>query len=148
MLKKTQVIKVSDNSITVRFGNSVACQGCNCLFKGYGDLDFEADNSHNNIAIGDVAVIEIPERNITIAPLVVFGLPLVALGLGLGIGSIWGLMIQGILMISLLCISLVILYFWDKYIKSKIKYSMSLKDVISSVDQPLDTCGTSILDPI
>ena len=142
MIRNTQIVKVNDSVITVRFGNSAACKDCNCMFKGFSDLDFDASSVKcpPQIVVGDVAVIDIPDRNVVLAPFAVFGFPLLALGLGLLLGSLWGFVVQALLMVSLLICSIFALYVIDKSVKSRLKFRMSLKEVVSqsTVDASLE----------
>ncbi|MCL1944404.1 MAG: SoxR reducing system RseC family protein [Firmicutes bacterium] len=134
MIRNTQIIKVDQDKITVRFGNQASCKDCNCLFKGFGDVDFDTSVMQlkkNQVSIGDTAVVDIPDQNIAIAPFVVFVFPLIAIGLGLTLGSIWGIVYQIVLMLVFFAISLSIVCLFDSNIKSKIRFSMVLKEVVS-----------------
>jgi len=141
--RNTQIVGIDDKTIIVRFGNSASCENCNCVFKGFGDVKFDTSvlvDRTEPIAVGDTAVIDVPDTSISIAPFILFVLPLVALGIGLLLGSIWGIVAQGILMLAFLAVSIRILYLLDKSVKNKVKYSMSLKSIMPASLSENTTC--------
>lgn len=84
MTEKATIIKIENESVTVRLGNRPECAGCkSCVCKPYNNSVIK---TKLNAKVGDTAVINIPDKNRIIAPLVLFLLPLAFMLSGVFIG--------------------------------------------------------------
>jgi sigma-E factor negative regulatory protein RseC len=137
MTKNAQIIKINDNDITVRLGTLETCKGCNCLFKGYGDITIK---NSQDAQVGDIVVINIPDSNLLMANFLMFGLPLFALAVGLFVGSFFNIIIQVILMFGLMTLSIIILYYLDNNLKNKVKFSMTLLKILDKSEMSTYSC--------
>ncbi len=84
------VIKVEDKKAMVRFKRTDACGHCNaCFHLGSNEADIEIDNTLK-AAAGDQVVIELHGKSVFKASLIMYGVPIIGLIVGAGIGSTIG----------------------------------------------------------
>ncbi len=91
MAEVGQVIKVNEEIVKVRLNRQEACAKCGACSAGLEskDMFIEASNEANAIE-GDWVEIQLKEENFIKAVAIMYGIPLIGLLFGLGIGSVIG----------------------------------------------------------
>lgn len=118
MLETGRVTDVKGKIAFVSMQPEGGCAGCNRCFKRDGGNELMTENPVGAVP-GDVVEVQLSARSRLVAMIVVFLIPLAALGLGLWIGSFWGELWMFLTGVICLVLSYTIVWAIDKLLKKK-----------------------------
>lgn len=122
MLDQGRVVKVEGNLARVEFAASSQCARCGaCHMAASGKMVNEAENTIG-AKVGDLVEVEISPAVTTLFPLIAFGIPVLFLFLGLGLGSLISEMIGIIMGLAFLVLGFVVVRLTDRYIAKQKRF--------------------------
>jgi sigma-E factor negative regulatory protein RseC len=122
MLDQGKVIRVEKDLAWVEFPSSSACAGCGACHRApSGAMVNEAENPIG-AKVGDSVEVEISPIVTTLFPAIAFGIPVLLLFIGLGIGSILSETAAITAGLLFLVLGFIITRLLDKYISAHNKY--------------------------
>lgn len=122
MLERGVVAKVKGNKATVRFDRKSACDSCHmcAVTKDGMKVEVVVENKLNAV-VGDFVSVEMGEKFVLTAALIVYIIPLILVGIGIGVGSLFSETVQIILAMSGLVLGFVIAFLLDHFVIRKKK---------------------------
>ena len=122
MIEKGTIVKIKGDKATVQFDRKSACDKCHmcAVTKDGMKVKIVIENSLN-ACVGDVVSVSMGERFVLTAALIVYIIPLVLVGLGVGVGSLLSELAQVLLAVGGLIIGFVIAFLLDRFVIRKRK---------------------------
>ncbi len=122
MLERGVVAKVKGNKATVRFDRKSACDSCHmcAVTKDGMKVEVVVENKLHAV-VGDFVSVEMGEKFVLTAALIVYIIPLILVGIGIGVGSLFSETVQIILAMSGLVLGFVIAFLLDHFVIRKKK---------------------------
>ncbi|NLB61546.1 MAG: SoxR reducing system RseC family protein [Clostridiales bacterium] len=125
-----EVISIDGKIATVKFKRAAMCKNCKaCVSFSPNELVVELENSLD-AKVGDRVAIVLHTRSIVKASLIMYGIPLIALLLGMGFGSLLGDLFAAIIGISAALISYLALHFLEPVFASKQEFNPKMLAII------------------
>ncbi len=134
MRRPGEVTEVRNGMLQVTFCRPDACQSCGACEGGKKQTVIWVKG---NARVGDIAVVDMPDRTVIRASLIAYGMPLVCLLLGLILGSVLvpGQELAGVAGAGIgLVISLILLKVTEKYRAGKPSWSPEIIDILPRED--------------
>lgn len=85
MLESGVIMQIKEHTMIVEFERSSMCEKCGACERAHNAMRMEVERI-GNASLGDRVQVDLPERTVVRAALTAYGLPLVALLAGLGLG--------------------------------------------------------------
>lgn len=122
MTERGVVIKIKKNKATVQFERKSTCDSCKMCAVSKDSMKVEiVIENQLNANIGDFVQVEMGEKFVLTAALIVYIIPLVLVAIGLGIGSVINELAQIILSLAGLGLGFIIAFLLDKFVIRKKK---------------------------
>lgn len=124
MLEIGQVVKLKKNSAVVSFDRKSACDSCHMCATTKGGMKVETTVPNTlGVNVGDYVEVEMGEKFVLTAAVIVYIIPLLFVGAGIGIGLLFSELVQLLLALFGLAIGFGIAIFLDKLVKKKKGFS-------------------------
>lgn len=122
MTEKGIVAKIKGNKATVRFDRRSACDKCHmcAVTKDGMKVEVVVDNTLG-ASVGDVVEVEMGERYVLTAAAIVYVIPLVLIGAGIGIGTLINELAEVLMALGGLVLGFAIAIILDKFVIRKKK---------------------------
>ena len=122
MTERGVVVKVKGKRATVRFDRRSACDSCHMCAVTRDGMKVEVVIENTLGAnVGDFVEVEMAQKFVLTAAVIVYLIPLVLVALGVGVGVIFSELVQVILAVAGLVIGFVIAFLLDKFVIRKKK---------------------------
>lgn len=131
MIERGVVVKVKGKRATVRFDRRSACDSCHMCAVTRDGMKVEVVIENTLGAnVGDFVEVEMAQRFVLTAAVIVYLIPLVLVALGVGIGVLFNELTQILLAVGGLVIGFVIAFLLDRFvIKKKKGFSPQMKSI-------------------
>lgn len=139
MIERGVVVKVKGSRATVSFDRKSACDSCHmCAVSRDGmKVEIVVENTLGAL-VGDFVSVTMGEKFVLTAATIVYIIPLVLVGAGLGIGSLFGELTQILLAVGGLLIGFLIAFLLDRFVIRKKK---GFSPVMSEILPDLSVCS-------
>ena len=122
MTERGVVVKVKGKRATVRFDRRSACDSCHMCAVTRDGMKVEVVIENTLGAnVGDFVEVEMAQRFVLTAAVIVYLIPLVLVALGVGIGVVFSELVQVILAVAGLVVGFVIAFLLDRFVIRKKK---------------------------
>ena len=122
MTERGVVVKVKGKRATVRFDRRSACDSCHMCAVTRDGMKVEVVIENTLGAnVGDFVEVEMAQRFVLTAAVIVYLIPLVLVALGVGVGVVFSELVQVILAVAGLVVGFVIAFLLDKFVIRKKK---------------------------
>ena len=120
MIEKGVIVKIKGDKATVQFDRKSACDKCHMCAVTKDSMKVQVVVKNTlNLNVGDYAAVEMGKRFVLTAAFIVYIIPLVLVGIGIGIGSVISEMWQAILALIGLVGGFVISVVLDRVLRKK-----------------------------
>lgn len=120
MIEKGVIVKIKGDKATVQFDRKSACDKCHMCAVTKDSMKVQVVVKNTlNLNVGDYAAVEMGKRFVLTAAFIVYIIPLVLVGIGIGIGSVISEMWQAILALIGLVGGFVISVILDRVLRKK-----------------------------
>lgn len=120
MIEKGVIVKIKGDKATVQFDRKSACDKCHMCAVTKDSMKVQVVVKNTlNLNVGDYAAVEVGKRFVLTAAFIVYIIPLVLVGIGIGIGSVISEMWQAILALIGLVGGFVISVVLDRVLRKK-----------------------------
>ena len=140
MTERGVVVKVKGKRATVRFDRRSACDSCHMCAVTRDGMKVEVVIENTLGAnVGDFVEVEMAQKFVLTAAVIVYLIPLVLVALGVGLGVLFNELTQILLAVGGLVLGFVIAFLLDKFvIKKKKGFSPQMKAIcLATVDEHL-----------
>lgn len=137
MTERGVVSKIKGNKATVQFERHSACDKCHmcAVTKDTMKVEVTLDNTLG-ANVGDFVEVEMGERYVLTAAAIVYVIPLVLIGLGIGVGTLISELAQVLMALGGLIIGFAIAILLDKFVIRKKKgFSPRMKSICPATAQ-------------
>lgn len=132
MLEIGQVVKLQKNNAVVCFDRKSACDSCHMCATTKSGMKVETTVANTlGVNVGDYVEVKMGERFVLTAAVIVYIIPLLFMGAGIGIGLLFSELVQVILSLVGLAIGVGIAILLDKVVKKKKGFSPQMVRVAS-----------------
>lgn len=142
MVEIGKVVKVKKNKAYVQFDRKSACDSCHmCATTKNGMKVQTVIENKLKVNVGDYVEVEMGDKFVLTAAFVVYIIPLILIGAGIGIGSIWGEIWEIVLAMVGLVVGFMIAIGLDKLLKKKKGFTPQMTRVADATEierKPLD----------
>lgn len=122
MRERGVVVKVKNGRATVRFDRRSACDSCHMCAVTRDGMKVETVIQNTlNASVGDFVEVEMGEKFVLTAALIVYIIPLILVGAGIGIGSLFNEPAQALAAIGGLIVGFLIAILLDRFVIRKKK---------------------------
>ncbi|HKL93981.1 MAG TPA: SoxR reducing system RseC family protein [Clostridia bacterium] len=132
MLEIGKITKLKKNSAVVSFDRKSACDSCHMCATTRGGMKVETLVPNALQAnVGDYVEVEMGDKFVLTAAVIVYIIPLLLVGAGIGIGVLFSETVQIILAAAGLILGFVIAFLLDKVVKKKKGFSPQMVRIAS-----------------
>ena len=145
MTERGVVVKVKSKRATVRFDRRTACDSCHMCAVTRDGMKVEVVIENTlNANVGDFVEVEMAQRFVLTAAVIVYLIPLALVALGVGLGVLFNQLTQILLAVGGLVLGFVIAFLLDRFvIKKKKGFSPQMKSIcLQTVDEHLESNNT------
>lgn len=145
MTERGVVVKVKGKRATVRFDRRTACDSCHMCAVTRDGMKVEVVIENTlNANVGDFVEVEMAQRFVLTAAVIVYLIPLALVALGVGLGVLFNQLTQILLAVGGLVLGFVIAFLLDRFvIKKKKGFSPQMKSIcLQTVDEHLESNNT------
>ncbi|MBO4380971.1 MAG: SoxR reducing system RseC family protein [Clostridia bacterium] len=138
MTERGVVVKVKGKRATVRFDRRTACDSCHMCAVTRDGMKVEVVIENTlNANVGDFVEVEMAQRFVLTAAVIVYLIPLALVALGVGLGVLFNQLTQILLAVGGLVLGFVIAFLLDRFvIKKKKGFSPQMKSIcLQTVDE-------------
>ncbi len=131
MVERGVVTKVKGKRATVSFDRRSACDSCHmcAVTKDGMKVEIVIENTLN-ANVGDFVTVEMGDKLVLTAAAIVYVIPLILVGAGIGIGTLLGELAQILLAVGGLVLGFVIAFLLDKFvIRTRKGFSPQMKEI-------------------
>ncbi len=137
-----QVVKIKGSKATVEFDRKSACDSCHmCAVTKDGMKVKTVLKNSLDVNVGDYVEVEMGDKFVLTAAFIVYIIPLILVGVGIGVGSIWGEIYEIVLAMVGLVVGFLIALGCDKLVRNKKGYSPQMVRIADATEverKPLD----------
>ena len=145
MTERGVVVKVKGKRATVRFDRRSACDSCHMCAVTRDGMKVEVVIENTLGAnVGDFVEVEMAQRFVLTAAVIVYLIPLALVALGVGIGVLFNELTQILLAVGGLVVGFVIAFLLDRFvIKKKKGFSPQMKSIcLQTVDEHIENASS------
>jgi len=137
-----EVVKLKKNNAVVRFDRKSACDSCHMCAVTKDGMKVETVIPNSlNVNVGDFVAVEMGDKFVLTAAVIVYIIPLLLVGAGIGIGILFSETMQIILAVAGLLLGFGIAILLDKVVRKKKGFSAQMVRVAAAseiVKKPLE----------